>query len=298
MRKVWIFILILIVLVAVRLLPDRETEQAQVVVTTTHMASITETLLQGTGISVRTLFPYGVDPHLYTMTYSDLQSLNAADLIIASGLHLEASMYEGLHNLKDTKDILFVGDELDPGSLIQVSNIDPKYDPHFWFDLDLTQQATDLIANRLLASFENQLDKQVLMNNQLAFQSDLADLMQRVASLRESQQLDYLVTTHDAFSYLARDLGFELKTLIGVTTESDFSLKEIQDLADFMKEKQVHEIYLESTVSDKPLKKLQEILAAQDFAVVLKDSFLLGDSLLEGQNFLDFVRHNLDLMYE
>lgn len=265
-----------------------------VVVTTNHLGEIVNSLLQGTEVKVSTLFDYGVDPHLYTLGFSDLNQINNSKLVIASGLHLEASMYEGLKNLNASKDVLFVGDLLPTSQLIQVSDIEPKYDPHFWFDLDLLSSSVDIVSQKLKSVFPSHSD--TIEVNFQNFNYEL-ELLEKDIDALDKSKFKHLVTTHDAFSYLSRKLDFELKTLIGVNTNSDFTQFEMNVLKDYIKENNIMKIFSETTFDPKPLVKLQESLRGDGYEVEIL-SGLLGDSMLLGQSFFDFYRHNLNLLYE
>lgn len=264
-----------------------------VVVTTNHLGAIVNDLTRGTDIKVETLFQFGVDPHLYTLSFSDLNLIENSSLIIASGLHLEASMYEGLKNISDTKDVLFVGDLLPKSELIEVSPIEPRYDPHFWFDLNLLSYSLDAVSSKLIEKFPQFED--VILANTKTFKSDLLTLRSDIKSLEKSK-VKYLITSHDAFSYLAREMDFELKTLIGVNTNSDFTQFELNQLKDFILKNDIDRVFAETTFDPKPLFKLQDLLSLQGYDVEIV-SGLLGDSLLFGQSFFDFYRHNLKLIY-
>jgi manganese/zinc/iron transport system substrate-binding protein len=63
----------------------------KVVVTTPQIAEAVEKIA-GSGVAVRTLVAPGIDPHTYKATPSDVTALKQADLILYSGLHLEAQM--------------------------------------------------------------------------------------------------------------------------------------------------------------------------------------------------------------
>jgi len=266
----------------------------EIVVTTNHLGEIVNSLLQGTEVKVSTLFNYGVDPHLYTLSFSDLNLINNSKLVIASGLHLEASMYEGLKNLDGSKDVLFVGDLLPTSQLIQVSDIEPKYDPHFWFDLDLLSISVDIVSQKLKSEFPSHSD--TIEANLQSFNTELALLQKEIDSIDKSN-FKHLVTTHDAFSYLSRELDFELKTLIGVNTNSDFTQFEMNKLKDYIKENNILKIFSETTFDPKPLIKLQQSLNRDQHEVEIVPG-LLGDSMLSDQSFFDFYRHNLNLLYE
>ena len=81
--------------------PTSATEEGedsiQIVATIAQIADPLE-IIGGEHVSVKALMGPGVDPHLYEATQSDIGTLQEADLIFYSGLHLEANMMDVFSN--------------------------------------------------------------------------------------------------------------------------------------------------------------------------------------------------------
>jgi manganese/zinc/iron transport system substrate-binding protein len=67
-----------------------------------------------------------------------------------------------------------------------------------------------------------------------------------------------LITAHDAFNYFGRAYGIEVRGIQGISTESEAGVADINRLVDFLVEKKVPAIFVESSVSDKNIRALIE----------------------------------------
>jgi manganese/zinc/iron transport system substrate-binding protein len=67
-----------------------------------------------------------------------------------------------------------------------------------------------------------------------------------------------LVTAHDAFGYMARAYGLEVSGVQGISTESEAGLKEINELVDFLVQRGVPAVFVESSVPTKAVEALIE----------------------------------------
>src|ERR1700680_659827 len=55
-----------------------------------------------------------------------------------------------------------------------------------------------------------------------------------------------LVTSHDAFQYLAKDYGFSIYPVEGVSTEDETSSKKVADLVQTIKDQHVKAVFFEN----------------------------------------------------
>ena len=81
----------------------------------TTIAQIGEPLsvIGGDRVEVKSLMGPSVDPHLYNATHGDITTLEEADLVFYSGLHLEANMVDIFDEIGKTKPVLAIGDTID-----------------------------------------------------------------------------------------------------------------------------------------------------------------------------------------
>jgi manganese/zinc/iron transport system substrate-binding protein len=112
-----------------------------------------------------------------------------------------------------------------------------------------------------------------------------------------------LVTSHDAFGYFGAAYGFEVHGLQGVSTASETTTKDVQDLAAFLGTRKIPAVFGETSV---PPKGLQAVLDAvkgkygHDVRLIGGDDALYSDALGEpgtpGETYAGMVRHNIDVI--
>ncbi|MCR8968892.1 metal ABC transporter solute-binding protein, Zn/Mn family [Facklamia sp. 7083-14-GEN3] len=255
--------------------------------------------LAGDFISVDMIIPAGEDPHLYEPRPQDIKKLEEADLVLYHGLHFEGKMTEVLESLGVAVSENFDSNEIgvmdDEGSM--------TVDPHFWFNLDLYQQATERAAESLISLVPEH--KEEIMNNTEDYKEELMELdkevKEKIGSIPEESR--FLITPHDAFNYFSRSYNIPVHAPQGVSTDSEVSNKDIDDTVDFIVNNKIKAIFAESTTDPARMEKLKEACAKKGFEVKVvsgEGQELFSDSLApegqDGDTFIDMVEHNVDLI--
>ncbi len=204
------------------------------------------------------LLSEGIDPHLYKPTREDVQQLSSAEVIFYGGLMLEGRMDESLKKLRVGKPVVGVSDSLDPANLRKPPEFDGHFDPHVWMDVKLWSQCVDAVTTTMR---ERDPDHAAEFSDRAkAYQQKLGKLddyvRQSIQSIPEQQRV--LVTAHDAFGYFARAYGMEVKSVQGISTESEAGVADVNALVDFLVDRKIGAIFVESSVSDKGLKAVIE----------------------------------------
>lgn len=228
-------------------------------------------------IEVLPLLKVGIDPHVYKPSKKDLDLLREADVIIYHGLHLEGKIIEVLEHMED-KLIIDAAKNFPNELIIRDPNFPASIDPHAWFDKELAQNAIKTIVGELLQNYSDEAAGiQLKMDGYFSTMDSVAiEVNAIVDAIPEQQRL--VITTHDALSYFARDYGLRVKTLQGASTVSEFGLREITDLVDFIVEQKVPAIFLENIISPQAMESVQRGCASKGFDVKIGPE-LLSDSL-------------------
>ena len=79
---------------------------------------------------------------------------------------------------------------------------------------------------------------------------------QQIQSIPAEQRI--LITAHDAFSYFGRAYDIEVKGLQGISTLSEFGLRDRVDLVNFIVEKEIAAVFVETSVSEKKINSIVE----------------------------------------
>jgi manganese/zinc/iron transport system substrate-binding protein len=200
----------------------------------------------------------GVDPHLYKPTRNDVRQLLAADVVFYNGLMLEGRMSDTLAQLASRgKPVFAVTENLDPVYL-QASGSAGHPDPHVWMDVSAWRRCVEYVAGRL-SEFDPK-HAQEYRARAVAYDAELDELDEyarsAVASIPEPQRV--LVTAHDAFGYFSRAYDMPVRSAQGLSTESEAGVDDINQLVDFLAERKIQAIFVESTVSEKSIRAILE----------------------------------------
>jgi len=232
--------------------PVNESELPLLVVTTTHLSDLVDSLA-GKHVNVISLMGPGVVPHLYKPTSRDLNALAKADLIVFHGLMLEGRLGHALEQA-DKKGIPSIAATSEiPKSLILSSNGDGAgdghEDPHVWFSPKIWSLCVNTLMNKLIElAPESELE---IRENARLLLRDIEEI--KIWSLTRIEQIPQgrrkLVTSHDAFGYLGRELGLEVIGLQGMSTNVEAGLADRANLVDFIKRQNIPAIFVETSVN-------------------------------------------------
>ncbi len=271
--------------------------QVNIVATTGMIGDVVENV-GGERVSVATLMGPGVDPHLYAASEGDVTRLREADIVFYNGLHLEAQMANVLDRMGESGSrTVAVADAISQDSLLAPPEFEGFYDPHVWFDVSMWMQTVEVVRDAL-----SELDPEssdIYEQNADVYLAQLQELhdyvLQQAARVPEQQRV--LVTAHDAFNYFGQAYGFEVRGLQGISTASEASTADVQDLARFIAEREIPAVFIESSVPQRNIEAVQAAVRAQGAEVriggeLFSDAMGSADSP-EG-TYVGMVRHNID----
>lgn len=271
------------------------------VVTTTTMLADAARVIGGDLVTVKGLMGPGIDPHLYKASAGDVTAMQEADLIAYSGLHLEGKMGEIIENLVSSgKKVVMIAEGVDESRLI-TDEATGLPDPHIWFDVILWKDALQNMATGL--SKMDPSNEAIYQKNYQDYALKLDELdsyvKERIASLPEDARI--LVTAHDAFEYFGHAYDFEVLGLQGISTASEAGTADVKNLADFIVDKQIKAVFVESSVPRKNVEALQEAVKAQGFNVEIGGE-LFSDSLgtegTDAATYIGTVTSNVDTIVD
>ncbi|MBK9191191.1 MAG: zinc ABC transporter substrate-binding protein [Crocinitomicaceae bacterium] len=119
----------------------------------------------------------------------------------------------------------------------------------------------------------------------------------------EIRQLDsmqkVLITSHDAFSYFGRKYGIEVKGIQGVSTLSEVGLKDISDMVEFIIQRNIPSIFVETSTSQKTAQSILDGCAAKNYTVQLAGplySDALGEPDTDAGTYTGMLRENVRMI--
>jgi manganese/zinc/iron transport system substrate-binding protein len=108
-----------------------------------------------------------------------------------------------------------------------------------------------------------------------------------------------LVTAHDAFEYFSRAYNIQVEALQGISTMSEFGLKDVIDLVDFINTHKIPAVFIESSVPVKSLQAVVEGCQAKGHNLVIGGSLYsdaLGASNTPEGTYIGMVKHNVNVI--
>lgn len=255
---------------------DTADDKIKVVCTTSIMTDWVSNVASDK-MEVLPLLKVGIDPHVYKPSKKDLDLLRDADVIVYHGLHLEGKIIEVLEHMND-KLIIDAAKNFPDELIIRDPNFPASTDPHAWFDKALAQNSIKTIVGEFSQFYSE--ESAGLLKNMESYFTAMDEVAVKVDSIISTipQEQRLVITTHDALSYFARQYGLRVKTLQGASTVTEFGLREITDLVDFIVETKVPAIFLENIVSPQAMESVQRGCASKGFEVEIGPE-LLSDSL-------------------
>lgn len=295
MKKVVIFFAAILILVGCS---TKKENDKPVVVTTISQIADAVSVIAGDRVEVKALMGPGVDPHLYKATQGDLSKLESADVIFYSGLHLEGKMLDVFEKMQENdKTVKAISESIEEEKLLG-NEMDAKlYDPHVWFDIDIWKTAVHQITDTLSEKYPEY--KNEFSENEAIYFKELDDLStyakQRIDEIPLNQRV--LVTAHDAFNYFGRSLNIEVRGLQGLSTESEYGLKDVRDVVDFLVGNNIKAVFIESSVSDKAMKAVIDGAKEKGQNVKIGGelySDAMGKEGTEQGTYIGMYKHNVD----
>ncbi len=242
-----------ILIVVCALFITNTTAQAQKTIRVIASFSILGDMVKNIGgdrVEVSTLVGPDGDVHAYEPTPAAAKAVSQADLVVVNGLGLEgwvdrlikASGYVGTVAVASTgvKPREMKGEEKDGRSMI---------DPHSWQDLDYGILYVKNIAQALTAVDPAGAETYTALAR--AYTAKLVALNTWVKSEFSAipRQKRRMLTTHDAFGYLAGAYGIDILSPMGLSTESEPSAGEVMTLIRQIKQENITAVFVEN-ISD------------------------------------------------
>ena len=206
----------------------------------------------GDHVQVRSLTKPGAEPHDLELTPSDVAAISKADLVVY------------LHGFQPAVDQALT--EADRSAVVDaapVAGLDLRFtpieegeahddeagavDPHFWLDPTKLTAVAHAVAERLEAV--DPAHRADYAANAAAVVADLTALDGRLREGLSVCATTQLVTSHNAFGYLARRYGLQQVGITGLTPEQEPSPADLAAVTRFVREHHVTTIWFETLAS-------------------------------------------------
>jgi len=292
----------------VTLLPLRLSAAAAEKIRVSSFSTVLTELAQEIGgdrVDVTAHVKPGVDPHEFEPRPADLETVSKADLVLLSARHMEGYIGKLRQSAGGKARVVEVGAGLGllkskdahghgHGHKHDHGKGESAEDPHWWHSISHVRRAAKVVRDELTAL--SPADEKAFAGRADAYSARLDALAKwaksEVAKLPRNRRK--LVTSHDAFQYFAREHGFAIHAIEGLSSADQPSSKNVAEIIRIIKTQGVKAIFAEQIENPKVL---QEI--TRETGAVLGGE-LYADGLGEGEaaTYEGMYRHNVRTIVE
>lgn len=250
-------------------------------------------LVGGDRVSVTNLTPVGAEPHDLELTGDDAAGLQDADLVVllsgfTPALDDAVTRVAAGHSfdVADAARLDIEGSAADDPELDGES--ETSIDPHFWLDPTRLADVADAIAARLAAI--DPAGAETFTQNAANLRTQLLDLDAEFEAGLENCVSQDIVTSHQAFGYLAQRYSLTQVGISGLSPDEEPSPADLARVTEFVRDNGVTTIYFETLVDP----AIAETVAAETGAatkVLDPIEGVSGDS--QGSDYFEIMRANL-----
>jgi zinc transport system substrate-binding protein len=181
----------------------------------------------GSGVGVTNLTPAGAEPHDLEVSPRDVQEVDSAEVVLLLGHGFQPQLEDAAHGDQ-------VVELLDTPGLKRFSN----GDPHVW--LDPLRYA--LIAKRIGAVLDREEAAQRFVDRLHALDNEYR------AGLGDCERSE-IVTSHEAFAYLAQRYGLQQIAITGLSPEAEPAPKDLEHVVAIVRRTGATTVFFETLVS-------------------------------------------------
>jgi zinc/manganese transport system substrate-binding protein len=243
-------------------------------------------------VNVQTIVGADADAHVFRPTPATAKMVANADLVIINGLGFEgwierlisASGYEG--NVIIATNGISSHTMDDNGKEIQ--------DPHAWHSIPNVRHYVKNIKEALVAYDPDNWEK---------YEHNARTYLKRLEALDAwvQKQINALppckrrvITAHDAFQYFGKEYGVDFKAPMGISTESEASVRDVVRLVRQIKDEGVRAVFIENMTDPKILNNIAREANVKVGGILYSDALSKNDG--PASTYETMMRYNVSTL--
>ena len=244
----------------------------------------------GDAAVVESITKPGAEIHNYQPTPGDIQKAQGAQLIFWNGLNLELWFEKFFHNLSDVPGVV-VSEGIEPMGIAE-GPYSGKPNPHAWMSPKNALIYVDNIRDAFVKY--DPANAEIYKANAEAYkqkiEAAITPIHEKLSVIPEEKR--WLVTSEGAFSYLARDFGMKELYLWPINADQQGTPQQVRKVIEAVRANKIVAVFSESTVSDKPARRVARETGAHYGGVLYVDSLSEEDG--EVPTYIDLLRVTSD----
>jgi len=250
-------------------------------------------------IEVLMLVPSGSEPHSFEPKPQDIIRMQESQVIIYNGANFEPWFEKTKPELEKsniklvqaTENLQLIQGEDDHSQEEEIhEEKGVQYDPHVWLDPILSIQIVDKITASLKEIDPQNAD--IYQENATAFKQQLTTLDLNYKSSLQSCKKRQIITSHNAFAYLASRYNFTAIPISGISPDEEPTPQKLGEIVQIARQNQIKYIFFESLVSP----RISDTIATEVGAKTLVFNPIEGltdEQIQQGENYISIHNQNL-----
>ncbi len=330
MKKIYFIILTSILILFIAACGQTETlprenndEHKLTIYTTVYPLTYFTERIGGNLVQVKSIYPTGSNEHTFDPTQKDMMNLADADLFFFIGMGLEGFVdnakktlaneqvkfiatsnsvsdeelvQEQAHEEEGTDEDAHEDEDEHAKNEAEVNHEDHDHgdiDPHLWISPTISIKLAQSIQDSLIE--QDPANKETYTKNFEALQTELEGLNSKFQEMANNVPNKTFFVSHAAFGYLAGAYGFEQIAIAGLNSQDEPSQKELTEIVELAKEKEIKTILFEQNVSSNLAKVIQSEVGAEP-GILHNLSVLTEADIQNEETYFTLMEKNLETL--
>lgn len=231
--------------------------------------------------------------HDFQLTPEDMKLLSKADVFVINGGGIESFMteiareYPDLWIIEAGAKVEYLKEEENHQGEVEHEHEHEEANSHVWLSVSNYRTEVDAIA-KALAEIDSDHSLEYQKNAKI-YDEKLQGLSELQEEIKENIKGKPVVLFHEAFAYLAQDLGVETSFILNLDEERQVSAGEISKLLTTMEEDKVNYLWAEELYGKKLAERVMD--EKKDITTIYLDPLTRGD--YEADSYLKGMNQNL-----
>jgi zinc transport system substrate-binding protein len=244
-------------------------------------------------VSVQNLTPPGVEPHDLELAPDDIEAIANADVIVYLSGGFQPAVEDALAEAEHAVTVDALNAVATNAAPTSEADEGLTVDPHVWLDPARYEEIVRSVSAAL--SEADSANEATYAANAEAYIGQIAALDEEFRVGLSDCERTTIVTSHEAFGYLADAYGLTQVGILGLSPEAEPDPRRLAELRDLVEREGVTTIFAEELVSP----KVAETLASEAgvrVAVLNPIESLTDAQEKAGEDYLSLMRENLDTL--
>jgi zinc transport system substrate-binding protein len=244
----------------------------------------------GNRVQVANLTPAGAEPHDLELTPKQIDEILDADVVFDMGHRFQPAVEKAAEQRDGPTVTLLDRLPIRAGNKTVAEGDPNALDPHVWLDPVLMQHIVRQVQTALTKA--DPKGRGVYARNADAFEQGLRALDQRYRAGLADCAINVIVTSHEAFGYLAKRYDLQQEGVAGLSPDAEPDAKRLAQLTDLVKRDHIRVVFTETLVSPRIADTLaREAGVTTDVLDPLEG--LTDKEIAQGANYITVMDTNL-----